>query len=154
MGNVLSAEKRQQVIALGRLGWSLRRIEETTGVRRETVSAYLKAAGIDVRPPRYKETNVGRAIPAPILTALLDSETLTRRWPARGTFFRFAYLSGVRRGQLLATRLAQFQAQAGTMTWRPEQTKTEDAHNVTYAGDTLELLRWFWERRNLACPAF
>ena len=26
MGNVLSAEKRQQVIAPGRLGWSLRRI--------------------------------------------------------------------------------------------------------------------------------
>jgi hypothetical protein len=29
-----------------RLGWSLRRIEETTGVRRETASRYLVAAGI------------------------------------------------------------------------------------------------------------
>jgi hypothetical protein len=27
MANVLSVEKREQVIALGRLGWSLRRIE-------------------------------------------------------------------------------------------------------------------------------
>ena len=52
MGNVLSEEKRQQVIALGRLGWPLRRIEQETGVRRETASAYLKAAGIGVRPPR------------------------------------------------------------------------------------------------------
>jgi transposase len=52
MSNVLSVEKRQQVIALGRLGWSLRRIEEATGVRRETASAYLKAAGIALRPPR------------------------------------------------------------------------------------------------------
>jgi transposase len=52
MANVLSAEKRQQVIALGRLGWSLRRIEEATGVRRETASAYLQAAGVPVRPPR------------------------------------------------------------------------------------------------------
>lgn len=51
MSNVLSEEKRQQVIALGRLGWSLRRIEQETGVRRETGSAYLKAAGIAVRPP-------------------------------------------------------------------------------------------------------
>ena len=51
MGNVLSAEKRQQVIALGRLGWSLRRIEEATGVRRETASAYLKAADVAVRAP-------------------------------------------------------------------------------------------------------
>jgi hypothetical protein len=51
MSNVLSADKRQQIIALGRLGWSLRRIEQATGVRRETTSAYLKAAGISVRPP-------------------------------------------------------------------------------------------------------
>ncbi|QDE90955.1 hypothetical protein BHS06_19390 [Myxococcus xanthus] len=52
MGNVLSDEKRQQVIALGRLGWSLRRIEDATGVRRETASGYLKAAGMGIRPPR------------------------------------------------------------------------------------------------------
>jgi len=49
MANVLSDEKRQQVVALGRLGWSLRRIEEETSVRRETASAYLKAAGLRVR---------------------------------------------------------------------------------------------------------
>jgi hypothetical protein len=49
MANFLSDEKRQQVEALGRLGWTLRRIERETGVRRETASAYLKAAGIDVR---------------------------------------------------------------------------------------------------------
>jgi transposase len=52
MGNVLSDEKKQQVVALGRLGWPLRRIEDATGVRRETASAYLKAAGVPVRPPR------------------------------------------------------------------------------------------------------
>src|SRR5689334_907791 len=51
MANVLSDDKKQQVLALGRLGWSLRRIERTTGVRRETASVYLKAAGIAVRPP-------------------------------------------------------------------------------------------------------
>ena len=51
MANVLSEEKRQQVIALGRLGWSLRRVEAGAGVRRETASAYLKEAGIEVRAP-------------------------------------------------------------------------------------------------------
>ena len=51
MSNVLSEEKKQQVIALGKLGWPLRRIEQATGVRRETAGAYLKAAGIAVRPP-------------------------------------------------------------------------------------------------------
>jgi transposase len=50
MANVLSDDKKQQVLALGRLGWSLRRIEQATGVRRETASIYLKIAGIAVRP--------------------------------------------------------------------------------------------------------
>src|SRR6201999_3406731 len=52
MSNVLSEEKRQQVIALGRLGWPLRRIEKETGVRRETAGSYLKAAGVPIRPAR------------------------------------------------------------------------------------------------------
>ena len=49
MSNVLGDTKQQQVLALGRLGWSLRRIEQATAVRRETASAYLKAARIPVR---------------------------------------------------------------------------------------------------------
>jgi len=51
MANVLNSEKRQQILALGRLGWTLRRIEQEVGVRRETASHYLKQAGIEVRPP-------------------------------------------------------------------------------------------------------
>lgn len=47
----MSDDKKQQVLALGRLGWPLRRIEEATGIRRETASNYLKAAGIPVRAP-------------------------------------------------------------------------------------------------------
>ncbi len=49
MSNVLGDNKKQQILALGRLGWSLRRIEEATGVRRETASLYLKAAAVPVR---------------------------------------------------------------------------------------------------------
>lgn len=49
MSNVLDHTKQQQVLALGRLGWTLSRIQQTTGIRRETVSGYLKAAGIAVR---------------------------------------------------------------------------------------------------------
>src|SRR6201993_3873155 len=71
MSNVLSEEKRQQVIALGRLGWALRRIEQETGVRRETASAYLKAAGIGVRPPRAW----GRRPPAKPATEVITGST-------------------------------------------------------------------------------
>jgi transposase len=51
VSNVLNEEKKQQVIAFGRLGWSLRKIQEITGVRRETAADYLRAAGIGLRPP-------------------------------------------------------------------------------------------------------
>jgi hypothetical protein len=56
----LNEEKKQQVIALGRLGWSLRRIQQNTGVRRETAGVYLRSAGISVRPPGAW----GRPLPA------------------------------------------------------------------------------------------
>ena len=77
-------------MALGRLGWSLRRIEAATGVRRETISGYLVAAGVPVRrrggrvadwppanpattavvstdsvPPDAPGTDVAKAVPVP-----------------------------------------------------------------------------------------
>ena len=81
MGNVLSKGKRQQVIALGQLGWTLRRIEEETGVRRETASAYLKGAGIAVRPER------GRRLPSKPASQVSTDPTgqLLEGWPPRPT---------------------------------------------------------------------
>jgi hypothetical protein len=71
MGNVLSKEKREQVIALGRLGWSLRRIEQATGVRRETAGDYLRSAGIALRAPGW-----GRKSPAKAATSVTtDSDS-------------------------------------------------------------------------------
>ena len=64
MSNVLSEEKKQQVIALGRLGWSLRRIQRETGIRRETISAYLKETGVQLRPPRGRQLPPKPASPA------------------------------------------------------------------------------------------
>jgi transposase len=87
MANVLSDDKRQQVLALGRLGWPLRRIQEATGVRRETASAYLRAAGVPIRPPR----GWGHAKPAKeVITDPIDGSkpakdviTDSPVWPAR-----------------------------------------------------------------------
>jgi transposase len=74
MSNVLSEDKKQQVLALGRLGWTLRRIEAETGVRRETASAYLKAAGLAVRQPGGWGR---RSFPKPAIEVSTDS-------PSRG----------------------------------------------------------------------
>lgn len=49
MSNVLEPHKHQQILALGRLGWTLQRIGQATGVHRVTVGEYLRAAGIAVR---------------------------------------------------------------------------------------------------------
>ncbi len=69
MANVLNEEKKQQVLALGRLGWSLRRIQQATRIRRETASTYLKAAGMAVRPP----SGWGRHAPKPANEVITDS---------------------------------------------------------------------------------
>src|SRR5947208_15069643 len=48
MGYIYNSEEK---LVLGRLGWSLRRIQKSTGVRRETVAACLREAGVTVRAP-------------------------------------------------------------------------------------------------------
>ena len=81
MSNVLTEDKKQQVIALGRLGWSLRRIQQQTGVRRETAGAYLRAAGVPLRRPR----GWGRRPPAkPATEVTTDSVDSGRAKPANG----------------------------------------------------------------------
>ena len=65
MTNVLGNDKRQQIVAPGRLGWSLRRIEQATGVRRETISGYLKAAAIAVRGPERPTASTAKAAISP-----------------------------------------------------------------------------------------
>jgi transposase len=61
--------RKETVIALGKLGWTLRRIEQATGVRRETAGTYLKAAGIAVRPAG----GWGRQSPKPATGVITDS---------------------------------------------------------------------------------
>jgi hypothetical protein len=65
MSNVLADDKHHQIVALGRLGWSLRRIEKATGVRRETISGYLKAVGIVVRGRGRRRQSTAKAAISP-----------------------------------------------------------------------------------------
>jgi transposase len=83
MTNILGDDRKQQILALGRLGWPLRRIEQATGVRRETASAYLKAAGITIRAARHrrpppKPASQVSTNPGPLPPGLADLSV----WPA------------------------------------------------------------------------
>ena len=52
MPNYLKMPKKSQVLALLELGWSYRRIEAETGVRRETVSRGTTGCAGQMRPKR------------------------------------------------------------------------------------------------------
>ena len=110
MSNVLHESKQQQVLALGQLGWSLRRIEAATGVRRETAGAYLKAAGIAVRRRGGRADAWPPANPATTAGVSTDSATASApagadRPPGRARTasacepYRDLILDGVRRGR-------------------------------------------------------
>ena len=71
-------DTQQQIRALGRLGWTLSRIQEATGIRRETVSGYLKAAGIAVRSRgRPSESKAKPAISEEVSTDLRAKPAIT-----------------------------------------------------------------------------
>jgi len=107
MSNILHESIQQQVIGLGRLGWSLRRIEAATGVRRETISGYLKGAGVAVRrrggqpaqwPPPNPATSAavstdsGDAPAAPAASARAPTASACEP-------YRALIIEGVRRGR-------------------------------------------------------
>src|SRR5258706_11849842 len=78
MSNVVDDTKQQQILALGRLGWSLRRIEQALAVRRETISGYLKAAGITVHGRgRRSESKPKPAISEEVSTDLKPKPAIT-----------------------------------------------------------------------------
>ena len=71
MSHVLDDEKQRQILTLGQLGWTLRRIEAATGVRRETVGGYLRAAGIAVR----RRGRPGEGPPKPAIAGEVSTDS-------------------------------------------------------------------------------
>ena len=96
MGNVLDNEKQQQILALGRLGWTLGRIADATGVHRVTAGGYLRGAGIPVRG----RGRPGEGFPKPTITTQVSTDSgAEARWnPSGGELF---YLDAA--GQLRAS---------------------------------------------------
>jgi hypothetical protein len=99
MSNVLDQQKQHDMIALGRVGWSLRRIEAATGVRRETVGEYLRAAGLPVRgrgrrsegpaKPAIVAPEVSTESPAnPAISPGASTDSTPARAPSRSRRFR------------------------------------------------------------------
>src|SRR4029453_5827173 len=90
MNNVLEPHTRQQILALGRLGWTLQRIGRATGVHRVTVGEYLRAAGIPGRgrgrpgEGRPKPTISGEVSTASDSKPAIAREVSTDPPPARG----------------------------------------------------------------------
>jgi transposase len=77
MTNVLEQHKQQEVLALGRLGWTLRRIAQATGVHRVTVGEYLRAAGIAVR----RRGRPGEGPPKPTISGEVSTDSTAAKLP-------------------------------------------------------------------------
>jgi hypothetical protein len=75
--NVLDEQKRQQVLALGRMGWSRRRIERVTGVRPGDGQRGEWPAKAATRPE--VSTDSGRSKPA--TTEERSTDSGIARWP-------------------------------------------------------------------------
>jgi hypothetical protein len=92
MTNYLKMPKKTQVLALLALGWSYRRIEAETGVRRETVSGYDAARqahpaktfpGSDPSPPPDSLAGPPDTTPNPAKTFAGSGQTRPKRSSAR-----------------------------------------------------------------------
>jgi len=101
MANVLDENKKDQVIVLGSLGWSLRRIEQETSVRRETASAYLKAAGVEVRGRGRPRQDSKPAIPRRVSTDPGPPKPATTEEVSTDSDSKPAIAEGVSTGSLL-----------------------------------------------------
>src|SRR5262249_32580722 len=77
MGHVLGTSRQQQVLALGRLGWPLRRIERETGIRRGGVGDDLRAAGSPVRGRGRPGEGKGKAA----ISGEVSTDCPPVRWP-------------------------------------------------------------------------
>jgi integrase len=67
--------------------------------------------------------------------------------------FRLAYLKGIRKGQLRATRKRNVSIDGATwkLTWSGEETKNKQPHVVVLVGEELEIVQRAWNARRPDC---
>src|SRR5215208_3342095 len=86
MPNYLTMPKQQQILALLALGWSYRRIEAETGVRRETISRYDRRRAKAAKTFAGSASNAATAFPGltarPRFSATLYREAITEKLDA------------------------------------------------------------------------
>ena len=130
MSNVLDNEKQQQIRALGRLGWTLSRIQEATGIRRETISGYLKAAGISVRSRgRPSESKPKPAISDEVSTDSGEAKPATRVEVSTDSRLRFHILGSraeCERVRAVSRARSARPSDAGATRWRIWQDLVDD----------------------------
>src|SRR6266581_2934155 len=139
MANILGDDQRQQILALGRLGWPLRRIEEATGVRRETASASLKAAGIAIKVAlaRFEELQAIRREVSNLKDAL-KTRTLVEQ--AKGVLMRRQKLSepeAFRNVQQQGRRAGTSLGESAAVILRTEELLFKDVNVVQTLQSTL-----------------
>ena len=84
MGNYLKMADKQRVLALLELGWSYRRIERETGIRRETVARYDPRRAPKAATPTAGELSKPAKVTAGSVSACQPYRTIIEAAIARG----------------------------------------------------------------------
>ena len=101
--------------------------------------------------PHLRETARGKAIPPADFYAILAGVPSV----VKQSVFELAYLTGVRKTQLLLTELANVNADEWIITWRGDQTKTGKRtgvpHGLPLDGRSHEIVQAAWAQRRPDC---
>jgi len=91
MGNYLKMADKQRVLALLELGWSYRRIERETGIRRETVARYDPRRAPKAATPTAGSVSAGQPYRTIIEAAIARGLTAQRIWQDLREEYGFGY---------------------------------------------------------------
>ena len=103
--------------------------------------------------PHFEEQGRGEYITEDQCVAICQNFQAKVGRRVKADAFRLAYLLGVRKGQLCATRKRNVQIDGDTwkLTWSGDETKNGKPHVVVLAGEELNIVERAWARRRPDC---
>jgi integrase len=103
--------------------------------------------------PHYAERTRGRYLTEDECCAIVDHFQAKVGADVKAQVFRLAYLTGVRKGQLRATRKRNVMIDGATwkLSWSGEETKNGQPHAVVLVGEELQIVQRAWANRLPDC---
>jgi integrase len=104
--------------------------------------------------PHFSETARGEYLTEDRCRAICANFQARKGAPVKADVIRFAYLTGVRSGQLRRTEKCNVLIDGPTwkLRWDGSQTKNGRSHEIVLVGEALEIVQRAWDARRLDSP--